>query len=247
MSRRLAPCAAALIAALMLHGPVQAQNTDDADKQQALNALTNMGAYLRGLNQIQLTADSTTDRVLTDGQAIQFSHKIELSAQRPNHLFSRVISSQSDRELFYNGKTVTLYSKQTGYYATVPAPATIHELVDDLENRYGMELPLTDLFTWGTDKGQLAKITSAATVGDETIGGKTCTHYAYRQPGVDWQLWVAKGNQPLPCKVVITGLNDEARPQHSVTYNWSKFGNVSYDFTPPAGSKPIALKSLKAN
>lgn len=127
MSRCLAPCVAALVAALILSGPAQAQKTDDADKQQALSALSKMSAYLRSLNQLQVTADSTTDRVLTDGQAIQFSHKVELSAQRPDHLFARVTSAQSDRELSYNGKTVTLYSKQkysgsTVQYVVVNAP-----------------------------------------------------------------------------------------------------------------------------
>jgi len=36
--------------------------------------------------------------------------------------------------------------ERVNYYATVPAPPTIAELVDRLEKKFGIDLPLVDLF-----------------------------------------------------------------------------------------------------
>lgn len=249
MQKRRSLYAVALLTSVLACSTVHAQQTADTDKQQAIAALKNMSNYLRTLEHIQLTATSTTDQVMTNGQSIQTGSHTQLTAQKPNRLYAHVTTPTKDRELYFNGKTVTLYGKQTSYYATVPAPASIQSLITVLDNRYGLELPLTDLFTWGTDKSQESKITEATVVGDETIGNKTCTHYAYRQPGIDWQLWIEKGNRPLPCKLVIIGQNDDARPQHSTLYDWrndSKTADSTYQFTPPPGSKPIELKPVDA-
>ena len=42
-----------------------------------------------------------------------------------------------------------MYGQLVNYYATVPAPPTIAELIDKLDERYGIEMPLVDLFMWG--------------------------------------------------------------------------------------------------
>jgi hypothetical protein len=42
----------------------------------------------------------------------------------------------------------------------------------------------------------------------------TCEHYAFRQEGLDWQIWI-QGDYPLPRKFVIRTLTDDARPQHT--------------------------------
>ena len=53
---------------------------------------------------------------------------------------------------YFNGKTATVYDPDNKYYATVPAPATIKEVAQVLNDRYGIELPALDLFAWGTDQ-----------------------------------------------------------------------------------------------
>jgi hypothetical protein len=43
------------------------------------------------------------------------------------------------------------------FYATVPAPATLAQLNEDLNDRYGTELPLVDLFYWGAETGCIGR------------------------------------------------------------------------------------------
>ena len=59
-------------------------------------------------------------------------------------------SARSERKLFYDGKTVTLWTPAQKYYSTVQFDGTLGELVNRLEDRYDVQIPLSDLFLWGT-------------------------------------------------------------------------------------------------
>jgi hypothetical protein len=76
----------------------------------------------------------------------------------------------------YDGKTFTVYGKKVKYYASAPAPATIGALMDAVNERFDVSLPLAELFIWGTDKAPVQDITSALYVGPATIGGIPTDH-----------------------------------------------------------------------
>lgn len=43
-----------------------------------------------------------------------------------------------------------------------------------------------------------------------------CDHLAFRNPVVDWQIWIGQADRPLPHRSVITTRGDLERPQCSV-------------------------------
>ena len=59
-------------------------------------------------------------------------------------------SARSERELFYDGKTVTLYTPEQKYYSTVEFSETIGELVEGWRNDTACSFRCPDLFLWGT-------------------------------------------------------------------------------------------------
>jgi hypothetical protein len=210
-------------------------------------ALNSMSAYLRTLKTFQVEAATTTDEVLDDGQLVKYSGTTNIVAQFPNKLLADVSSDRNERQYVYDGKTFTLLARRVGYYATVPAPATVRELADVLSAKYDIEVPLSDLFLWGAPGWNSASITSALDLGPGEVGGTTCQHYAFRQEGVDWQIWIQKGDFPLPRKLVITTLTDPARPQHSATYTWNlapSVNDAAFTFTPPKGASKIVLADV---
>jgi hypothetical protein len=152
----------------------QAPNIDP----DAMEALNKMGTYLRSLKAFQVDSETTHDDVLDDGEIITDSRSNTLLAVRPNLLRAELKSDDKDVLLFYDGKNFTVYGKLVNYYATVPAPPTIIELVDKVGSEYGIEIPLVDLFKWGTDQSTIKKITSATDVGPSSVQGITCEHYA---------------------------------------------------------------------
>src|SRR5262245_6029713 len=116
----------------------------------AISALDKMGAYLRTLKVFRVETRNTRDEVLENGQKVQLSGKTALLVRRPDGLRANVESDLQDRMYFYDGKTFTLYAKRLGFYATAAAPPTLAQLADVLDTKYDIEIPLADLFLWGT-------------------------------------------------------------------------------------------------
>ncbi|MEJ1972509.1 MAG: DUF2092 domain-containing protein [Lacunisphaera sp.] len=215
----------------------------------AVAALKRMGEYLRSLKTFQIQAVTTTEDVLDDGQKLQYELATDLLVQRPNHLRIKVTSDREERRFFFDGSAFTLWAPRVNFYATVPAPPTIGELVNDLANKYDIEVPLVDLFRWGTPDSAESSLTGALNAGLAVVGGASCTHYVFRQPGLDWQIWTQNGDSPLPRKLVITTLTDDARPQLVSSYTWNlapAFNDAAFTFDPPPGSMKIDLKEIKA-
>ncbi len=218
---------------------------------EATRALNSMGEYLRTLKSFQVKAVISRESVMLDGQKVQFDGTADLLVQRPNKLRLQTSSDRAERRFFYDGKTFTLFAPRTSYYASVNAPPTIGQLADTLETHFGIELPLVDLFRWGTPQGIDGQLTSANYIGPANIEGVSCEQYAFRQNGVDWQVWVQSGEFKLPRKVVITTTTDEARPQYSAVYTWNlapSFDDAAFAFVPTKDEHKIILAdATKAN
>ena len=250
--KRLMYLGAGLVLALAAAPPLghaQAPAAGPDIEPAALAALDKMGAYMRTLNAFQVRAATTREDVLDDGEKVQFSSVTDLLAQRPDRFRAEVDGDLHSRLYLYDGKSFTLFARRLGYYATVPAPPTLAELSDRLDEKYGIEIPLVDLFRWGGPKASVKEISAASDIGPGVVEGVTCEHYAFRQPGLDWQVWIQNGAFPLPRKVVITTTTDEARPQYSVVYTWNlapSFNDAAFTFDPPEGTKRIVFADASA-
>ena len=215
----------------------------------ATGALTRMGAYLRTLKSFEIKGNVTREEVAEDGQKIQIASKVDVVAERPNRLRAELASDRKRRLYFYDGSTFTVFAPRQNFYATVSAPSTLNELANHLEDTYDIELPFVDLFRWGTPEGNVNVITAAVDVGPSEVEGVTCEQYAFRQEGLDWQVWIQAGQFPLPRKLVVTTLTDEARPQYSATYTWNlapSFDKSSFVFEAPKEAKKIAIADVRA-
>lgn len=213
----------------------------------AMQALKDMGSDLQALKRFKVATELTGERVLADGQKLQHSASAVLYADRPNKMRARMISARNERELVYDGTTVTLYAPAQKSYSTTTFSGTLDELVNRLEQRYGIDVPLSDLFSWGTPLAPLDKIESAMNAGQDFIGDDLCDHYAFRQGNIDWQVWISVGTRKLPRKLVITNRADEARPQSISLIEWQlkpTFSASTFKFTPPKGSTAVELRVL---
>lgn len=235
--------------------PVLAQNAQPASKAAspiapgAMEALNKMGAYLRTLISFQVWADVTTDNVLDDGQTIQFSSKVDLVAARPNRMRVEVTDDDGHRFFFFDGKSFTIFGQVANFYATIPAPPTLSQPADNLNDKYGIELPLADLFKWQDNTAKVNKIKAAEDIGPSAVDGVTCEQYAFRQEGVDWQIWIQLGDFPLPRKLVIRTLTDDAKPQHTEILTWNlapSFSDNAFSFDPPANAHRILIAEAQA-
>lgn len=215
--------------------------------QQAIAALCRMGAFLMAQQNFIVRTTTETDYVADNGQLLRRGARGELEARRPNRLHAKVVSDRKEREFFYDGDTFTVFSPNLGYYSRIDAPPTIGALADTLEARFGLALPLVDLFRWGMPNPDFSDIEAARYVGTATIDGVLTDQYAFRQEGVDWQIWIERGSRPLPRKLVLTTTDDPTRPEHEINMSWqlnTRTDDARFSFVPPQGSSLIAVEEL---
>lgn len=226
----------------------KAQDTAVTEKALAISALDNMSEYLRSLDKFTLQGNATVDEVLPNGQKVQLSRSLLLKADPPSSLWAKTSNMYSDQEFFFDGKTFTISTPELGYYASFDAPATIGEVIVKARDTFKVELPLSDLFLWREDLDAPA-IDEAIIVGVDQINGITCNQFAFREKEVDWQIWIQRGDTPLPLKLVITSKEEESQPQYAVVLKWntaSALSDQSYTFTPADGDHKINLEIAEA-
>ncbi|AFL75521.1 DUF2092 domain-containing protein [Thiocystis violascens] len=210
----------------------------------AMQALQRMGAYLRTLDAFSLHIDDATDEVLDSGQKIQLIKRVELQVRRPDRLRADVETDRKARAIYYDGKTFTLVAPEVRYYASVPAPPTIREVLDKVQTKFDIEFPLADLFYWGGEEDDAAAIQDAMHVGTSRIAGQLADHYAFRQADVDWQIWIAQGDAPLPLRYVITTKDVPGEPQFVASLTWdttTRPDEAAFTFIPTKADHPIMI------
>jgi hypothetical protein len=210
----------------------------------AIQALNRMGAYLRGLKSFSLKADDAMDEVLDSGQKIQLNKTVAIDVRKPDRLHAAIETDRKAREIFYDGKNFTISAPEAGYYSTVSAPPTIAGVLSEVETRYGIEFPLVDLFHWGEDADAAADVKESVRVGTSKISGQLTDHYAFRQDDVDWQIWIAQGDAPLPLRYVITTKGDAGEPQYEANLTWKTDAtpdDAVFTFTPGKDDHPITI------
>ncbi|MFL6761505.1 MAG: DUF2092 domain-containing protein [Sphingomicrobium sp.] len=220
-------------------------------EDEAVDALRQMSAYLMKANTLQVTSLGSLDAVTNNGQRIQLDGTTTYKIRRPGF----VIDYRSDiknRRFIYDGKTFTVYSPTLGYYASAPAPGTNREVLDTIYNKFGISLPLEDLFRWAdpSNAERLQALQSAYDVGTATIDGVETDHYAFREGDVDWEVWIQQGDQPLPRKLVIVDRNDPAKPTFIARLSWQVnpvLSDADFTFVPDANAKRIQLANYKGS
>jgi hypothetical protein len=217
--------------------------------QAAVQAVEGMSNYLKSLNTFRLQTVGSLDTVTADGQRIQMDGTTSYEAKKPGFVI-KYTSDKKNRNFYYDGKQFTVYSPNLGFYATVPAPPTNVEVLDTIYNKYGIRLPLEDLFRWNDQAHQqrIENLRAAYNLGTVTLDGVKTTHYAFREPDVDWEVWIDQGSKPLPRKFSIVDRTDPARPAFTTRLNWTVNPALSasdFTFTPGPDAMKIQLADYK--
>lgn len=246
---RAAATASASLVLLAAALPAQVAVPDTAQVDtQAVNALRRMGAHLRTLPRFRMHADATRDEVTPGGQKVQLGGTFDYWVRAPNGLRVDVKSDRKHRSFYYDGDSLTVYAPRMQYYAKVAAPPTIGAMLDSVSRAFGLQFPVADVFRWGTESDGVKDLTAAWYVGPALIDSVDTDHYAFRQPGTDWQIWIQRGDRPLLKKVVITTTSEPSQPQYVAVLDWDLTAGVDdsmFAFTPPSGASRIRMTPVE--
>jgi hypothetical protein len=221
--------------------PAEAPRVDPA----AVAALSKMSAYLRTIPAFQITAQTQRDDVDVYGQLITLSGEATYKVRRPDAFAINLALPSRTGQYVYDGKTLTAYDAGTASYIRFPAPPTIRETLELAQQKYGASVPLEDLFTWSDGEDRAKALTSAHFIGKTRVAGQAANHFAFRQPGIDWQIWIADGAKPLPLRIAIVSSTDPARPQFQADLAWNtapQFAANAWTFAPPPNTHAVAYR-----
>jgi hypothetical protein len=106
----------------------------------------------------------------------------------------------------------------------------IDHLVDELRDKYHRPVPAADLLMSDPYKELMGPVTDVKDLGSGVIRGVECDHLAFRTKEVDWQIWIAQGARPYPCRYVITSKKVKGSPQYTLDVRaWKAAGEVGPD------------------
>lgn len=207
-----------------------------------------MGDYLGQAKFFSVNAEIWQDIQLASGQQIQAGRTLKLQVRRPNRLRAEVNSPRRNRELVYDGSSITLLNRGQNFYGTIRAPGSIDEAMDTASDKFGIAMPLEDFVSSDPHKDLLEKVTSGTDIGAVNVMGVPCEHLAFSQDNIDWQIWIDKGAKPVPRKFVITYKDEPDSPEFTAIFsNWdflTPLPDFVFQFEPPPGASKIDVKEI---
>jgi hypothetical protein len=219
---------------------MSAGRADEADAKRLLKAMSD---YLGAQKAMSFDYDVNLELVSTQQQKIGLASSGTLTLNRPDKLHLTRTGGFANAEMVFDGKALTLLGKNTNLYAQVEAPGTIDQLVDILRDKYHRPVPAADLLMSDPYKELMPEVNDAKDLGSGVIHGVECDHLAFRTKEVDWQIWIAQGARPYPCRYVITSKKVTGGPQYTLDiWAWKAGAEVASDafkLEIPAGAKKL--------
>jgi hypothetical protein len=225
----------------------QAAGEEGPSEQNARALLKAMSDYLAAQQVISLSYDSIFEVVTDEKQKLQLATSGTVDLVRPNKIRTTRLSGFSNTEMVFDGTTLSFLGKGQNAYIQAEVPGTIDNLIDQLRDKFHRQLPGADLLIQNVYDVLMADVTNVKDMGSGIIGGVECDHLAFRSADTDWQIWIAQGDKPYPCRYVITSTGVDQAPQFTMEIReWNAGGaEGDFSFTPPAGATRIEADDLE--
>ncbi|MGA2404845.1 MAG: DUF2092 domain-containing protein [Syntrophobacteraceae bacterium] len=211
----------------------------------AMSLLEKMASFLARTQHFSVDIRSGYDVVQKSGQKIEFGEIRQIKVNRPAHLRIEIERGNGEKGLVvYNGKDITIYAANDNVYATTFKPGTLDQAIRYAVTDLKIRVPLSVMLLSNFPAEIQTRVIAADYVETMRIADVACDHIVARTAdGVDFQVWIAQGDQPLPKRVVITYRQRKGQPQYWADLsNWNLSPDISgalFEFAPPAGAEQI--------
>ena len=219
------------------------------DSPEAKRMLKAMSDFLGAQKNLSFGFDSVFEVITPTAQKLGLASSGTATLSRPDKVRFARSGGFADYEILYDGKTLTFLGKNANLFTQVAAPGTVDQLIDTLQDKYNRHLPGADLLMTNSYDELMQDVYDLKDLGSGVISGVECDSLAFRKNEVDWQIWIAQGDRPYPCRFVITSKLESGDPQYTIQFADWKFGNdVAADdfaFKNASNAKQIALKDFQ--
>ena len=237
--------ALAALAAVSVVSCGHKEPTTDAEQlARGRELVQQMSKRLATATELTVTTTEQRDVVRRSGTKDRVSLTGVYTLRRPDR-FHTTLTGGKGLESWYDGRKLTVAVQEEKVFSQAPMPETIDRTLDALAERYDMALPLADLFYSNPAKALLSDTTTGGYAGTENVGETPCHHLAFRDVGVEWEVWLPLQGEPLPTRFKTVGKHRTGQPVTEVTFkNWNLAPQTSdATFTPsvPAEYEGIAI------
>ena len=219
---------------------------DEADAKKMLKAMSD---YLAAQKAISFKYDATLEVVTKDEQKLALVSSGAVTLNRPDKLRTVRAGGFAHVETSFDGKTLTVLGKNRNMYAQQDIPGTIDNLIDVLRKTYDRHLPAANLLLSNSYDEMMRDVVDVKDLGSGVIGGVECDYIALRKKEVDWQIWIAQGKHPYPCRYSIATKDITGQPQYIVQIRDWKTGNevaaTDFSFKNRTAAKKVELGKLE--
>ena len=217
----------------------------EAEARKLLKAMTD---YVAAQQAISFDYDVSLEVITKDDQKLTLAASGNVELARPDKVRASRSGGFADIETVFDGKTLTILGKNMKIYTQVAIPGSIDHLVDEMREKYNRPLPAADLLTSNSYDELMEDVVDVKDLGSGVIGGTECDHLALRKKDVDWQIWIAQGSRPYPCRYDIATKVVAGSPEYSIQIrNWkagSDVASAGFSFTPPPDARRVDVADL---
>lgn len=177
----------------------------------------------------------------SQGQMLTLFDSAEVDVKRPDKLKAEIRAGDTDIDVYYDGKTITLSDDKAKLYAVANAPATLDAFLADAAKTHGIHLPMADFLASDPYAQLTAGLTHAYDAGTTLVDGKAVRHLVFAKPGVEYQLWL-DSKTDLPRMLAVTYVDAPRAPRFSVTFEDWKFRDrrdSAFSFSPGKSASKI--------
>jgi hypothetical protein len=226
-----------------------ADKTTEATAQNAKKVLKSMSDYLAAQKAISFDYDTVLEVVTKENQKLGLASSGSMRLNRPDKIHATRTGGFANVEYAFDGTTLTMLGKNQNVYAQADAPGTLDHLVDQLREKFHRPIPGADLLMSNVYDQLMPEVVDAKDLGSGVIRGVECDHLAFRTKDVDWEIWIAQGSRPYPCRYVVTSTGVNRAPQYTIDiWAWKTGAQVASDtFTLkiPANARKVTAGELK--
>lgn len=205
--------------------------------------------FLKNQQQFSFKAEVTDDRIFYGGRKLQYGLDMEGFFRRPDRFRINGEGDLENKQLYFDGKTFTLYDKNLNHYGVLEIAGDMDAALDKAGKDYGVRVGLAELGSAHLGEYANRELTNALYVGLSKVRGIPCHHLAFDKKDVHFQLWIEAGDQPLLRKVVVTQKRLPYAPQWTAylsDWNFSpQLTDNLFTFVPPAGAQKINFIPVK--
>lgn len=197
----------------------------------AIDILKAMSAKLAAAHTMTFTALTTYESPARTGQPLAYTTLSEVTLERPDKL--RVITPGDGprSEFYYDGKTMTAYSPESGHVAIAAAPPTIDAMLAAADKDAAIYFSFSDVIVADPYKDIADGLKLAFFVGQSRVVGGTLTDIVVvANDTVQVQIWIGVEDK-LPRMARAAYFNEPGSFRHLV-----ELSNWHLDPAIPAGS-----------